>query len=385
MSGVTASGVSSGPDYEMPFPCGDSWNGSSRSYHSPSPFAIDWNRDDDLGAMVVAAAPGVVTSVVDLGDRSYGRYIVVDHGNGHSSLYAHLSRFWSSVGQAVDQGTPIGLVGSSGDSTGPHLHFEERLDRVDHRAWFHRTPFAMGSTQASRNCGDAPVLGDWDGRGGANVGVQHRGTVPSFLLKRPGRSPLRVVFGWRTDQALSGDWDGDGSVDLGVRRPSLREFLLRRSDGSVRQVHLGHVSDVGLAGDWDGDGRTDVGVWHPSTRVFTLRRSGGATSTVTFGSLGDRPVAGDWNGDGRADLGVWSGSTATFTLRTTGRRGSVTYTKVPWGTSSSLPVAGDWNGDGVGDVGAWNPATSTFSLRVSPNGSRAKARTRTVQWGHGRG
>jgi hypothetical protein len=384
-AGAATSSVSVGPDYEMPFPCGDAWNGSSRSYHSPSPLSIDWNRENDLGAMVVAAAPGVVTSVVDLGNRSYGRYIVVDHGNGRSTLYAHLSAFWSTPGEAVDQGTPLGLVGSSGGSTGPHLHFEERLNRVDHRSWFHRTLFTMGSTQASQNCGDAPVVGDWDGNGRTNLGIQHRTTAPSFQLKRPGHPPLTIPFGWRTDQALSGDWDGDGTIDIGVRRPSLQLFVLRGSSGRTATLTLGRVSDVGIAGDWDGDGRTDVGVWHPSTRVFTLRRADGSTSTVTFGSLGDRPVAGDWNGDGRADLGVWSSSTSTFTLRTVARSGAVSYAKVRWGNPRDLPVAGDWNGDGVDDVGVWDPVTAKYWLRDTPTGTQRTALTRATVWGTPRG
>ena len=90
-----ASATVVGPDYEMPFPCGDTWDGSSRPNHSPSALAIDWNRPEDLGAMVVASAPGVVTTAVDLGNRSYGRYVVVDHGGGRTSLYAHLD---ASVG-----------------------------------------------------------------------------------------------------------------------------------------------------------------------------------------------------------------------------------------------------------------------------------------------
>ena len=46
-----------GPDYEMPFACGDTWNGSSRSSHSPSSYSIDWNRTDDLGAPMAPRRP----------------------------------------------------------------------------------------------------------------------------------------------------------------------------------------------------------------------------------------------------------------------------------------------------------------------------------------
>lgn len=75
-----------------------------------------------------ASASGTVTTVADLGRRSYGRYIVVDHGNGISTLYAHLSSMSVSVGQRVTAGQTIGITGSTGNSTGPHLHFEIRVN-----------------------------------------------------------------------------------------------------------------------------------------------------------------------------------------------------------------------------------------------------------------
>src|SRR5512141_2486731 len=131
------------PDFEMPFVCGDTWTGTSRASHSPSYYSIDWNKTDDLGALMTAAAPGVVTSVVDLGSRSYGRYVIVDHGGGWTTLYAHLLSQWVTTGQSVDQGQIIGQVGSTGGSTGPHLHFEERMNRRDLPSYFHRVAFKM--------------------------------------------------------------------------------------------------------------------------------------------------------------------------------------------------------------------------------------------------
>ena len=378
-------GPADGPDYEMPFPCGETWTGSTRYNHSPSVLSLDFNRPDDLGAMATSTAPGVVSSVVNLGNRGYGRYIVVDHGDGHSSLYAHLHASWATIGQVVDQGTPLGLVGSSGGSTGPHLHFEQRLDRRGQRVYFDRALFRAGSSAASQNCGDTPVVGDWDGNGTVNIGVLRRGSTPTFILKRPGRTPLRLAFGWRTDQAVSGDWDGDGTVDIGVRRPGLSAFVLRTAEGATRQVALGSPNDTGVTGDWDGDGRTEVGVWQPSTRVFTLRAANGSTRTVTLGALGDRPVTGDWNGDGRTDLGVYTAATSTFTLRTASASGSVTTRRVVWGSPTGLPVAGDWNKDKVGDVGVWDPATARFSLRLTPTGGATAVVQRRPSWGASRG
>ncbi|WBB49183.1 M23 family metallopeptidase [Verrucosispora sp. WMMA2044] len=75
------------------------------------------------GTPVRAAFGGTVTKAGDVGD-GYGISVVIDHGNGYLTHYAHLSTARVSVGAKVSTGQTIGLEGSTGDSTGPHLHFE---------------------------------------------------------------------------------------------------------------------------------------------------------------------------------------------------------------------------------------------------------------------
>ena len=75
------------------------------------------------GTPVVATAVGVVTKV-NWWNYSYGYHVIMDHGNGVGALYGHLSQILVSEGESVAQGQIIGRVGSTGRSTGPHLHFE---------------------------------------------------------------------------------------------------------------------------------------------------------------------------------------------------------------------------------------------------------------------
>lgn len=85
----------------------------------------------DLGApsgtAVMASAAGEVVVAKGSGyNGGYGIYVVLQHGNGSQTLYAHLSRLSVSAGDFVEQGQVIGAVGTTGRSTGPHLHFEIR-------------------------------------------------------------------------------------------------------------------------------------------------------------------------------------------------------------------------------------------------------------------
>ena len=77
------------------------------------------------GTPVRAAAAGTVIYAGWLG--GYGNLVVVDHGGGLSTAYAHNSSFASSVGQSVAAGQVIAYSGSTGDSSGPHVHFEVRV------------------------------------------------------------------------------------------------------------------------------------------------------------------------------------------------------------------------------------------------------------------
>ena len=94
------------------------------------------------GATIVASDGGTVTTAGEKG--GYGNCVMIDHGNGYYTLYGHMSSIAVSVGQSVSKGDTIGYVGSTGVSTGPHCHFEIRVNGVctDPAPWFSGLTYA---------------------------------------------------------------------------------------------------------------------------------------------------------------------------------------------------------------------------------------------------
>lgn len=95
-------------------------------------FGEDGHKGLDLegfgryGEPVVAAAAGQVVLAV-WSDWGYGYHVIIDHGDGTQTVYAHMSEIWVTQGEYVSQGQAVGAIGNTGYSTGPHLHFEVRL------------------------------------------------------------------------------------------------------------------------------------------------------------------------------------------------------------------------------------------------------------------
>ena len=103
-------------------------NGAITSYYGPRWGGMHSGLDIDgvAGQPVVASAAGRVMLASSY--SGYGYAVIIDHGNGISTLYAHLSGFDVSAGQVVSQGEIVGRVGCTGSCTGDHLHFEVRVN-----------------------------------------------------------------------------------------------------------------------------------------------------------------------------------------------------------------------------------------------------------------
>ncbi len=370
-------------DFEMPFPCGESWTGTTRPSHSPSSKAIDWNRTDDVDDPVVAAEAGVVSVADGVVDSGYGKWVVIDHTASESTLYAHLSSISVKLGQTVDRGELIGTVGTTGNSTGPHLHYEQRQNRTDVVPWFHGVKFVYGSTLQSRNCVDVPLAANMLGRKPSEMVVYRRSAASTFRIYRAKRHPKVITFGTSTDDPVLGDWDGDGRANVGVRSPRTKTFRLLTAAGETTVV-FGKPADKPIAGDWDGDGLWEVGIRRAPKHLFRLRAADGAVTNVVLGDANDLAVTGDWDGDGITDVGVFDQATSTYTLRILDADGLVWTARVPFGTPGDLPVVGDWDGNGKSDLGTWNPISGTFSLRKAPSPTKAARSVTAIRFGRKR-
>ena len=106
--------------------CYFGWDYDFGRYHK----GIDIGDAGIMGDNILASKAGtvIVAETSYIPGYSYGMYVVVDHGGGYTTTYAHMSDVYVYVGQEVEQGEYLGAVGSTGFSTGPHLHFEIRID-----------------------------------------------------------------------------------------------------------------------------------------------------------------------------------------------------------------------------------------------------------------
>lgn len=100
-----------------------------------SSFGPRWGRQHE--GIDIAAPTGTPLYAVQSGSianagvlSGYGNVVIIDHGGGFTTIYAHLSEIYVSAGQSVGQGANIGLMGCTGSCTGPHLHFETRINGI---------------------------------------------------------------------------------------------------------------------------------------------------------------------------------------------------------------------------------------------------------------
>ncbi|MGW5306301.1 peptidoglycan DD-metalloendopeptidase family protein [Streptomyces griseoluteus] len=126
---TTAGTVAAAPNFKAPYPCGQKW---TYSHHSAEVRrALDFVRADGgttNGTPVLASAGGTAYRYYQASGA--GNYIAIEHGGGWRTYYFHLSAYSVADGAHVEQGQQIGTTGSTGNSTGPHIHYEQLYNGV---------------------------------------------------------------------------------------------------------------------------------------------------------------------------------------------------------------------------------------------------------------
>jgi biotin carboxyl carrier protein len=212
------------PLFQLPFPCNQTWAGQTRTNHSPQ-LSIDFNRANDTGDTVVASAAGTVTRVANEGNVSYGRWVEVRHGNGFTTRYAHLSTQSVSVGQTVNRGQRLGTVGTTGGSTGPHLHFELRQNGIAVRAKFNGATalyFGTKNYKSANGCsgGGGGATGRINTESGVRLTVRAGASTSSAAIGTVGDGTFVTISCQKKGTSVTGTygtsnlWDkiGDGYV-----------------------------------------------------------------------------------------------------------------------------------------------------------------------------
>ncbi|RYE90070.1 MAG: M23 family metallopeptidase [Myxococcales bacterium] len=127
VNGKCSNGTSTGPlNFKAPFPCGQTWTYSHHSKEVRRALDFVNTQGGTNGMPVLASEAGTATRMVQSGGA--GNYIVITHGGGWKTYYFHLSSYSVPSGAVVKQGQEIGKVGTTGASSGPHIHYEQLLN-----------------------------------------------------------------------------------------------------------------------------------------------------------------------------------------------------------------------------------------------------------------
>ncbi|GAA2365082.1 hypothetical protein Cme02nite_32000 [Catellatospora methionotrophica] len=130
------------PFFQLPFPCGETWRMATYAGHDDYDIDMTFTGGASNGRLILSAAGGTISAGYSSGG---GNYAVIDHGGGWRTTYMHMIQPAIHSSGWVDGGVPIGWVGSTGNSTGPHLHFEVTRDGGKTEAYFNGSPSGITS------------------------------------------------------------------------------------------------------------------------------------------------------------------------------------------------------------------------------------------------
>lgn len=187
--------LAAAPHFRAPFPCGQKW---TYSHHSAEVRrALDFVRADGgatAGTPVLASAAGTATRMSQ--PNGAGNYIVIDHGGGWKTYYFHLASYSVPSGAAVGQGQQIGVTGSTGNSSGAHIHYEQLLNGVGQNIVLngsglpYPSQYHQSYLTSDNGCGGGGEFRTW----GTDIRVRADAYLNSPVVTvLPGPTPVTVV------------------------------------------------------------------------------------------------------------------------------------------------------------------------------------------------
>jgi hypothetical protein len=334
---------------------------------APGYATVRW--DANCGPHPSQAQPNCDDNLCGAGE-SYGRWVDVDMGGGYHVLYTHLSGFVVADGTWVVRGQQVGVLGTAGCSTGPHIHFQ--VKHLTHSIDPGHPKLCDITTALFTTCPASliPPSGH-----GLNVDGDGRDDVIVFnpqghaVVARSNGAGFGGAADWGTVSTWGeipgmGDFNGDGKHDA-VTWNRFGNAIITLSVGTdFDSPHFwGNVfswGEIPAAGDFNGDGKDDVVAFTPGGRAnVSFNIGNGFTAASDWGYVigwGDVPLTGDFNGDGRDDVVVFNYlGQAVVSLNVGASFGGVAN----WGNAfywTEIPAVGDFNGDGKDDIVAFTPS-----------------------------
>lgn len=323
---------------QMPFVAGQTWiaggvgyfygNGTHCNSNSEY-YATDWNMPNDDRETVLPIAPGMVVEAVfpfpgsDVCPFSegYGCYVTIDHANGFRSKYAHLRTPLVTVGTSVTWWNPIGIIGSTGNSSGPHLHLSFR----------------------NNNGGGTYTSYCWNG--GANCPNLETPVAPQGYAL----SPLLTGAGYITLQGSTNNTSVNGRVYLPDLRNSegwYSEIFIRNNSSLTRTLTVQYFTAAGVP-----TGVSDSCLtYHDQRCAFRVD----AQNQIPAGANGSGWV------EGGEDVSV------VVVQRRTNPAAAAAYNGVYWPeTTVPVPLAQRNNGGRSTELRVQNPSTAPTTLYVT--------------------
>lgn len=184
-------------------------------YHGPETHSgVD--LADSSGTPIYAVQSGVVITATS--HSSYGNYIIVNHGDVIHTLYAHLSSIKVNKGDKVGKGQLIGLMGSTGNSTGPHLHFEVRT--ASNNQHQNTNPYFTDYNNFKTNCGSS-----WEGDPSGDSANAENDMDSEYVSTSSSSSNMRCCSSSGSSSSSSGDYCKNGITVEGVGTLSIDEYV----------------------------------------------------------------------------------------------------------------------------------------------------------------